>query len=424
VPEAATESHSGRIITFYSYTGGTGRTMALANIAWILAANGHRVLIADWSLESPGLHQFLFPFLERVIRDAHGVIDLIRDYERVAARSNDEDRERHIAEHARVQRYSFSLDWKFPNGGCLDFLSPGRQNTNYLATLSALDWDTFYETLDGGKFLDAVREEMRRHYDYVLIDSRAGLGDIADICTVHLPDVLVDCFLLSTQSIEGAVQVARVIGGQYRVRSIRVLPVPMRVDSTERERAEAGRTFAVQRFAGLPAGMSVAERREYWAGVEVPYRSFYAFEEVLAVFCDTPGVPTSLLAAFERIAAYITDGVVTGLPPMDDEVRNRVRQLFVRGPAKVRQLREYRLVERRTPTSRRTRPGAGLMRGIPYPGQDFRQDLHRVEVGSVWLDLGFDHGPRDLAGQPVCVSNRREYVLGSMPEQHGRLDDR
>lgn len=44
----------GRIVTFYSYKGGTGRTMALANTAWILAANGKRVLAVDWDLEAPG----------------------------------------------------------------------------------------------------------------------------------------------------------------------------------------------------------------------------------------------------------------------------------------------------------------------------------------------------------------------------------
>lgn len=43
----------GRIVTFYSYKGGTGRTMALANTAWILAANGKRVLAVDWDLEAP-----------------------------------------------------------------------------------------------------------------------------------------------------------------------------------------------------------------------------------------------------------------------------------------------------------------------------------------------------------------------------------
>jgi len=37
--------------------------MALANVAWILAANGRRVLVVDWDLESPGLHRFFHPFL-------------------------------------------------------------------------------------------------------------------------------------------------------------------------------------------------------------------------------------------------------------------------------------------------------------------------------------------------------------------------
>jgi Mrp family chromosome partitioning ATPase len=54
---------NGRILTFYSYKGGTGRSMSLANIAWILAMNGHRVLMIDWDLEAPGLHRWFGPLL-------------------------------------------------------------------------------------------------------------------------------------------------------------------------------------------------------------------------------------------------------------------------------------------------------------------------------------------------------------------------
>jgi MinD-like ATPase involved in chromosome partitioning or flagellar assembly len=53
----------GTIITFYSYKGGTGRTMALANLAWVLASNDKKVLLIDWDLEAPGLHRYLRPFL-------------------------------------------------------------------------------------------------------------------------------------------------------------------------------------------------------------------------------------------------------------------------------------------------------------------------------------------------------------------------
>jgi MinD-like ATPase involved in chromosome partitioning or flagellar assembly/tetratricopeptide (TPR) repeat protein len=323
---------NGRIVTFYSYKGGTGRTMALANVAWILASNGLRVLAADWDLESPGLHRFFAPFLEQSVRDAPGIIDLVRDYEWVAATSSEEERlQTHIPEHARIQKYAIPLRrWTFPGGGGLEFLSAGKQNRDYMATLSALDWDTFYQTLNGGEFLDAVRSDMRRQYDYTFIDSRTGLSDDADICTVQLPDVLVDCFTLSTQGLDGAADVWRRIAENYPYRSIRVLPVPMRVDLSEWERVEASRGYAQRLFENLPGRMSDEERSAYWNTVEVPYRPYYSYEEMLAVFGDKPGLPGSMLSAYERIAAYITDGAVTSLPVIEEDLRNATRAKFDR----------------------------------------------------------------------------------------------
>ncbi len=48
------------IYTFYSYKGGVGRTMALANVAELFYREGRRVLMIDWDLEAPGLEQFFF----------------------------------------------------------------------------------------------------------------------------------------------------------------------------------------------------------------------------------------------------------------------------------------------------------------------------------------------------------------------------
>src|SRR5687768_15714452 len=73
----------GEIVTFYSYKGGTGRSMMLANVAWILASNGLRVLVIDWDLEAPGLHRYFRPFLldnRLVSSSSRGVIDFVRDF--------------------------------------------------------------------------------------------------------------------------------------------------------------------------------------------------------------------------------------------------------------------------------------------------------------------------------------------------------
>lgn len=330
-----TENRDGQVVTFYSYKGGTGRTMALANVAWILAANGKRVLAVDWDLESPGLYRFFGPFLRpNQLASARGVIELIQEYEWATASGR---RPPDWAERfASVEKYSFSLRWdRFPGEGTLDYLAAGQQNHDYATTLAATSWDDFYENRSGGEFFDALRADMKRHYDYALIDSRTGLSDVADICTKQLPDILVDCFTLSDQGIEGAAQVARTVRDDYRRRRIRILPVPMRVDLAEKAKRDIGRTVAMQRFAGLPAGLSDAEREGYWNRVQVPYQAFYAYEEVLATFGDVPGANVTLLRAYETLTEYLTNGEVTSLPAMDPAVRNQIMIRFERRPAPV-----------------------------------------------------------------------------------------
>lgn len=47
------------ITTFYSFKGGVGRSMAVANTAWMLYRAGFRVIVVDMDLEAPGVDQFL-----------------------------------------------------------------------------------------------------------------------------------------------------------------------------------------------------------------------------------------------------------------------------------------------------------------------------------------------------------------------------
>jgi hypothetical protein len=323
---------NGKIVTFYSYKGGTGRTMALANVGWILASNGLKVLVIDWDLDSPGLHKYFHPFVdEKLVAATPGVIELINDY---AWAATVDEHNRAIDWHrqyAKILPHAISLDWKgFPDEGTLDYVSAGRQNRDYSSSLTSIDWDNFYDRLGGGRFIDALREDMKAHYDYTLIDSRTGLSDVSDICTVHLPDILVDCFTLNYQSIEGAANVAKSVDQRYHYRNIRVLPVPMRVDEAEKDKADAGLDLARTKFDPFPKAMGEYERNDYWASVTIPYKPYYNFEETLAAFGDAPRSPLTLLGAYERLAAAITEGNVRTLGEMSEETRLTYRTRFIR----------------------------------------------------------------------------------------------
>lgn len=318
-----TGGREGRIITFYSYKGGVGRTMAVANIAWILASNGHRVLACDWDLEAPGLHHYVHPFLPpAALGSTTGIVDLFADHAALARARGPRGMELY-AHTARVRPHALSVDWAFPGGGSLDFLSAGRQNVEYLDTLASLSWDYV-----GGPFLSALREDMRRTYDYVLIDSRTGLSNAVEICTVDLPDVLVSCFTLNVQSIEGAARTARYTGQNSPGREIRILPVPMRVGGSDLSRLAAGRQRARNSFEGMPSGLSAAAADRYWAEVGIPDQPKYGCEETLAVFGDVPGEPGSLLTAYERLTSALTDGLVERLPVLDESLRRRHLAFF------------------------------------------------------------------------------------------------
>jgi tetratricopeptide (TPR) repeat protein len=320
----------GEVVTFFSFKGGAGRTMALANVAWILASRGKRVLVVDWDLDSPGLHKFYLPFLNSdLYSSTSGIVDIISEYARAATHSGHRAPDWHLT-YARVLPHAISLDWSFSDSGTLDIVSAGRLGRNYSTVLSGFNWDNFYHRLGGGLLFSAMRDDMRRHYDYTLIDSRTGLSDIAGICTVRFPDTVVNCFTLSSQSIEGAAGVARNIDDLVDDREIRILPVPMRVEDGEQQKLENGRALARQQFAGYPSGLDRDARRRYWGDVEIPYKPFYAYEEILATFGDEQRMPLTLLSAYERLTGIITRGEVCELTPIPEDVRRRYVAAFER----------------------------------------------------------------------------------------------
>ena len=178
----------GFIYTFYSYKGGVGRSMALANVGVLMALWGYRVLLVDWDLEAPGLEAF-FSNAAKITgkpEETPGIIDLI---EALPLRT--------------------TMDWRNCLlhvefiGLSLDLISSGCKSTDYRKRVQQLNWESLFQDHGIGNYMNRLREEWKRNYDFVLIDSRTGITDIGDICTVLLPDVLVLFFISNYQNING-----------------------------------------------------------------------------------------------------------------------------------------------------------------------------------------------------------------------------
>jgi hypothetical protein len=314
---------SGKIVTFYSYKGGTGRSMALANVAWLLASCGQRVLTIDWDLEAPGLHRYFEPYLtDKSLEHSTGLIDFMLNFATaaVSGQTSSEDQQWYLP-YSNLLAHAVSIQWKFPFEGTLDFVPAGRQDAAYANRVNSFNWQKFYELLGGGILIEAVKQNLRSLYDFVLVDSRTGVSDTAGICTVQIPDELVVCFTLNRQSIYGAAAVARSAMEQRRVgtglSNLKIWPVPMRIERSERDRLEIAYTIARTTFTGLMQHLDPVAIDRYWGEIGVDYEPYYAYEEVLAVFRDRHRRSISVHAQIRRLAERL-GGMADMLSATDD----------------------------------------------------------------------------------------------------------
>src|SRR5262249_13523754 len=167
----------------------------------------------------------------------------------------------------------------------------------------------------------------------VLIDSRTGISDTSGICTIHLPDALIVFYTLNNQSIEGASAIAGNVLATRQGRSkepFRIWSVATRIELAEKQKLEARRLLARERFAPFLqtlSGLGNQASDDYWGEMEVLYDPFYAYDETLATVADLPNRTNSVLAAFERLCARLTNGQVSRLGEISEEKRREARDL-------------------------------------------------------------------------------------------------
>ncbi len=178
----APESTGAPRIVFFSVKGGVGRSTALAVSAWSLAQSGKKVLVLDLDLESPGLSASLLP---EDRRPQYGLVDwLVED----------------LVDNGNLVFDSMTATSLLSHDGEI-YVVPahGREPGEYVSKLGRIFMPKILP--DGirtcwserlSRLIGSLEERWKP--DVVLLDSRAGIDEVASACVTSLGANLVLLF--------------------------------------------------------------------------------------------------------------------------------------------------------------------------------------------------------------------------------------
>ncbi|MCX7093292.1 MAG: tetratricopeptide repeat protein [Methylobacter sp.] len=309
-----------RFVAFYSYKGGVGRTLAMANCARALAARGKKIVLLDFDLEAPGLLHFdafqpknnkkkptgFAEYLEVCLQD--GPPEQLDDYIH-ECKGLDSDK---------------GKTWLMPAGRHGE---PG-----YLGFLNRMTWSEFYTGRDGYRILENLRGHIIERYqpDYVFIDSRTGLSEIGGIATHQLADIVVLVFNLNGQNLQGAKRVFDSIRKAPLHPEVILVASPVPVMPMDQ-----GTPF-YKKMKGINKDFSGAYNAEQ--ALVIPYHPLLAFEDRLLVddgdlfSSDVPYI--RLMKMIQEVAAVDADYYVQQMTgPMQRGDWQQVQVIALQGLA-------------------------------------------------------------------------------------------
>ncbi|MGW4212285.1 FxSxx-COOH system tetratricopeptide repeat protein [Lentzea sp. NPDC004789] len=306
------------IAAFTSSTNGIGRTAVVANLAWVLAASGHRVAVADWGTEAPHVHDFLQPFHARTLE----VAELLEEVMEVSPYSTPARRllfDEETFPQLQARRY------ELPGGlGRVDILSSRDPSTPIRG---------FSPAPRGQGEVETLREGVRRSsYDYVLIDSPTNLSTEAATRMARLCDVVAVCFQPLRSSISQASAFAKKVWESAPV-GVRVLAVPVQFDKRDADRAEQTQIAIRSAFEDLldhdtdPFGRDLSAEL-----VGIPLYLRESVVETLAVLVDESGAQ---LDAYHRLASALAGAEIGTVREFPQELRENYRRSIGLNPTHI-----------------------------------------------------------------------------------------
>lgn len=185
-----------KVVTFYSYKGGLGRTTALVMTALQLVRQGKKVVVVDLDLEAPGVATLLRP--ENNEYPQYGVVDFFLESTK-------------YPKHIDIDEYIYPITSKKLTG-----LSGGELLVMQAVNTSQQDCDHYFDKLSRidfgmpqftheGSPVDLLLQEIDRRYkpDYIFLDSRAGIHDIGGLALNRYTDMACLVFYGNEQNMFG-----------------------------------------------------------------------------------------------------------------------------------------------------------------------------------------------------------------------------
>lgn len=316
------------IYTFYSYKGGVGRSMALANVAQWFYLQGLRVVMIDWDLEAPGLENFFFTS-EQELENVHcqiGLIDMLMSYKRrfprlpLSSQTNAEEMLTILQENlAPISDMFYPI---YPRAstnsensrGALWLIPAGlryREHISaYALNVQDFDWADFYANFCGKAYFEWMRTSLlapRGPADVVLIDSRTGITEMGGVCTRQLADVVVSFCVPNLQNLANVATMAKSFQREELLqerdnRALHVVVVPARLDSSEVDARNHFQREFKKIFTNFTPFAFKNVGRTFWH-LKIPYIPKYAYTETLSI--EARDGAEELEEAYKNLAASL-----------------------------------------------------------------------------------------------------------------------
>nr|VFK32402.1 MAG: CobQ/CobB/MinD/ParA nucleotide binding domain-containing protein [Candidatus Kentron sp. MB] len=319
VPDTVDENREPLYVSFYSFKGGVGRSMCLANVAAMLASLFRKkVLVIDWDLEAPGLpYYFGYEYADF----DKGFTEYLLD--------------RFVHEEDRIHLDEIIFPVKNPSNieNRLRIIFPGCLDEDYLYKMRRVTSARVSEGRGGFRIRERLRSDiaaMDWKPDFVLLDSRAGVTPQGDVATFLAPDITLMFIGTYGQSLDWTVhQLANYLRSDpnpqsqsqpqprtrmWEIPPLQLLPIPSRVTLNSKAQVETLNRYVQTIAEAMSDSREIREKCKIVSkSYHIPFDPNYAWGELLAFEQEEAGGPetgpvnSSLYIAYQHLARLLLD---------------------------------------------------------------------------------------------------------------------